>query len=242
LIYLYCSDYRKKLQVWRKKHDPEKEEFVYPWPKEPEWTKPEIYALEQFYLGESFSCKTIDAYGTFFKDEHKSVRDIRKVKDKSRMSPIKGIVRSFFEFKVKKETSKYYGQPMIKAVIEDVHGEQCTCTIFPDRWGNVKSRIKEVNSKAEFAPGLALSFSGSTNNYEDDIGIILDDLYNLSMSPAIPADLKPKKINLKEAKAKIETEETLNNKDSKGLFEEMEDYLYDMGLIDLDEEEQEDSN
>lgn len=235
LIYLYCSDYRKKLQVWKKKHDPEKEEFFYPWPKEPDWSKPEIYALEQFYLGESFSCKTADAYGYFFKDEHKNIRDIKKSGDKVKLSPIKGIVRSFFEFKVKKETSKYYGQPMAKVVIEDVNGEYCMCTIFPDRWEKVKSRIKEVNSKAEFEAGLALSFAGNTNIYEDEIGIILDEIHDLSLSPAMPADLKPKKVNLKEAKVKVE--ENIDNKDYNGLFEEMEDYLYDLGLIDLEEED-----
>lgn len=241
LMYLYCSDYRKKLQVWKKKHNPEKEEFIYPWPKEQDWSKPEIYALENFYLGESFSCKTIDAYGNFFKEEHKTVRDIKKAKDKSRISPIKGIVSSFFEFRVKKETSKYYGQSMIKAVLEDVNGEQCMCTIFPDRWNTLKNRIKEINSKAQFDVGLALSFSGNTNNYEDDIGIILDELYNLSISPAVPADLKPKKVNLKEAKAKADAEEeTINNKDPDSLFEEMEDYLYDLGLIDLQEDEDSD--
>jgi DNA polymerase-3 subunit alpha len=236
LIYLYCSDYRKKLQVWRKKHDPEKETFFYPWPKENEWAKSEIYALEQFYLGESFSCKVVDAYKEFFKDDHKRVQDIRKSKDKTKLSPVKGIVRDFFEFRVKKETSRYYGMAMIKAVIEDASGEQCTCTIFPDRWKIMQDRIKEVNSKAEFAPGLALSFSGNTNNYEDNMGVIVDDLYNLSMPPSLPADLKPKKVNLKEAKSKVE-EENINNTDPKSMFEEMEDYLYDQGLIDIKEDE-----
>ena len=38
-MFLYCSDYRKKLSVWRKKHDPEKENFEFPWPVEAEWSK-----------------------------------------------------------------------------------------------------------------------------------------------------------------------------------------------------------
>src|SRR6185436_3546250 len=61
VIYLYCSDYRKKLQVWLKKHDPKVDEFVYPWPKETDWSISELYALEQFYLGESYVCKPADA-------------------------------------------------------------------------------------------------------------------------------------------------------------------------------------
>mgnify|MGYP006356509355 CR=1 FL=1 len=52
-----------------------------------------------------------------------------------------------FEFKVKKETSKYYGQSMIKAVIEDKNGEQCKLTIFPDKWSMVLKKIKSVITK-----------------------------------------------------------------------------------------------
>lgn len=234
LLFLYCSDFRKKLQVWLKKHDPKTEEFKYPWPTEPDWKLSELYALEQYYLGESFTCKPAEAYGKFFKDSHYTVYEVKKAKDKTKLSPVKGIIRDYFEFKVKKETSKYYGQSMIKAVIEDKNGDQCSCTIFPDRWKTVQDRIKEVNSKATFDSGLALSFGGNTNNYEDDMGIILDDLFDLSLIPALPPDLKAKKVNLKEAKsAKLSTE---NTNDPKSLLEEIEDTLYDEGLIDLDEE------
>lgn len=235
MIYLYCSDFRKKLQVWLKKHNPLTEEFMYPWPSEPDWKLSELYALEQYYLGESFTCKPADAYGKFFKDNHYTVYEVKKSKDKTKVSPVKGIIRDYFEFKVKKETSKYYGQSMIKAVIEDKNGEQCSCTIFPDRWKLVQNRIKEVNSKAEFDSGLALSFAGNTNNYEDDMGIILDDLYDLALPPLVPADLKAKKINLKETKLKTKESEEKTN-DPKSLLEEIEDSLYDEGLIDLDED------
>lgn len=234
LLFLYCSDYRKKLQVWRKKHDPLVDEFVYPWPKEPEWSISELYALERYYLGESFVCKPMVAYGDFFKDSHKIIYDIKKAKDKTKLSPIKVIVRDYFEFKVKKETSKYYGQPMIKAIIEDKDGEQCGCTIFPDRWQTVQKRIKEVNSKAEFEPGIALSFGGGTNSYEDDIGVILDDLFDIKPLPSLPPDLKAKKINLKEAKKLVKEKDRV---ETKTLFEEIEDNLINEGLIDLDEDD-----
>jgi DNA polymerase-3 subunit alpha len=240
LIFLYCSDYRKKLQVWMKKHDPSKEEFVYPWPKETDWSLSELYALEQYYLGESFVCKPSEAYGKFFKDDHLTIYDIRKLEDKSRISSFKGIVRSFFAFKVKKETSKYYGQPMIKAVIEDKNGEQCGCTIFPDALNKLQERIKQINSKAIFDAGLALEFSGSTNVYEDEIGIILDDLFTLMLPPATPSDLKAKKINLKEAKAALNQSNDECITDPKALMEKIEDILYDEGLIDLDADPEDD--
>jgi DNA polymerase III alpha subunit len=241
-IFLYCSDYRKKLQVWLKKHDPSKEEFVYPWPIEPDWSVQELYALEQYYLGESFICKPAVAYNTFFKEDHFTVADIKKSKDKANIGSIKGIVRDFFEFRVKKETSKYYGKPMIKAVLEDKNGEQCTLTIFPDRWDTVQKRIGEINKKATFGVGIALHFSGNTNNYEDDMGIILDQLFNIALPPAVPADLKAKKINLKEAKAKLSgsKEEDEIPKNPQEILDNIEDTLYDEGLIDLDEEPEDD--
>lgn len=236
-IYLYCSDYRKKLQTWLKKHDPLTEEFHYPWPEEEDWKLSEKYALEQYYLGESFVCRPADAYGSFFKDDHLTIARIKKMKDRSRIAPIKALVRSFFEFKVKKETSKYYGQPMIKAIIEDINGEQCSCTIFPDRWKTIQQRMKDLQSKAVFDTGLALSFSGVTNNYEDEVGLILEELFNLSLPPALPQDLKAKKVSLRDTKDKIqETVGKLN--DVKELVEQIEDYLYDQGLIDLDEEQE----
>ncbi len=231
LIYLYCSDYRKKLQVWCKKHDPKTEEFVYPWTKEGEWRMSELYALEQFYLGESFVCKPYQAHGRFFAQDHNNITDIKKSADKTTMSSVIAIVKDYFEFKVKKETSKYYGQSMIKAVIEDMHGEQCSCTIFPDRWQTVQDRIKQVHSKATFDTGIALRFSGNTNDYDDNMGIILSNLYDVSLNPALPADLKAKKVSLKDTKPNKLKINKIDN-----LLEQIEDHLYDEGLIDLDED------
>jgi len=236
-MFLYCSDYRKKLQIWLKKHDPIKDQFVYPWPVEPDWSVQELYALEQYYLGESFICKPAAAYGNFFKSDHATVYDIKKSKNKSNINSVKGIVTNFFEFRVKKETSKFYGKPMVKAVIEDKNGATITLTIFSDKWDIVKERVKEINKKAVFSVGMALHFSGNTNVYEDDIGIILNDLFDIALPPALPDDLKAKKINLKEAKAKIFNKEELKKPSSvQEIEDQMEDSLYDEGLIDLDEE------
>jgi DNA polymerase III alpha subunit len=234
LIFLYCSDYRKKLQTWLKRHDPNKETFSYPWPKEDNWTKPEIYALEHFYLGESFSCKPVDAYGTFLKGESVLVAQIKKAKDKVPIHAFKGIVRDFFEFRIKKE-GKYYGQPMVKALLEDRTGDQIGITIFPDKWKMVQERIQRISKKTKFEAGLAMYISGITNNYEDEMGIILDNIYDIAPSPTVPTDLKAKKVNLKEAR--IKASEPMEEADKKqSLFERIEDILYDEGLVDLDEE------
>jgi DNA polymerase III alpha subunit len=232
LMFLYCSDYRKKLNVWLKKHDPNTDQFIFPWPKESDWTKAEIYALEQFYLGESFSCRPEDAYNTFFKDDHQLVSDVKKAKDKTNIQSIKGIVKEMFEFKVKKETSKYYGMPMIKAVMEDKKGDQCSFTIYPDRWKLIQDKLSSIKGKVKFEPGVALHFSGNVNNYEGDVGIILDKIYNFALVPAKPEDLKAKKISLKkENKLIIDV-----NQSQESLFEEIEDEMINDGSLDWDED------
>jgi len=236
-IFLYCSDFRKKLQQWMKKHNPSKEEFIYPWEQKSEWSKSELYALEQYYLGESFICKPADAYGTFFKDKHIMIKDVKKAKEKTKLSPIKGIIRNFFEFKVKKETSKFYGKSMIKAVIEDASGDTCGLTIFPDKWENVQKRLKQIHSKAIFESGIALSFTGSVNNYEDETGIILEDIFNISLIPAVPTDLKPKKVSLKQSKKAEKIIEEIASANPESLMTDIEDFLYDQGLIDPVEED-----
>jgi hypothetical protein len=131
---------------------------------------------------------------------------------------------------------------MIKAIIEDKSGEQCSLTIFPDRWKDMQDRIKKIHSKAVFDVGLALHFSGNVNSYEDEVGIICDKLYNIARMPSVPDDLKAKKISLKESRGKKSEDEKDADKNatSQDLLEQIEDSLYDQGLIDLDAEVEDD--
>lgn len=245
LMYLYCSDYRKKIQVWMKKHDAATETFVYPWPDETPWTKAQLYAQEQFYLGEGFVCDKKDAYGMFFKEgSFMNIEHIKKSQDKTYIKSIKAVIKDYFEFKIKKAESRYVGQSMVKATIEDINGEQSSLTIFPDRWKLMQERTKELfGNKFKFEPGVAIHFSGNTNFYEDEIGIIMDKVYNMTPIPQRPIDLQAKKINLRVAKTdktkvKPEVEKTYQN--PLEFFEEMEDWMYDEGLIDLNDEESDD--
>jgi DNA polymerase-3 subunit alpha len=234
-IFFYCSDYRKKLQVWLKNHDPKTEKFVYPWPEEPEWSSPELYALEQYYLGDAFCCGYKEAYGAFFKDQNlsASIEQVRKMPDRSRFKSVRGVIQDIFEFRVKKETSKYFGKAMIKATLQDVKGEQCGLTIFPDGWEKVQQQIKDFyNSKFEFEIGGAIHFGGSVNVYEDEIGLVLDGIYLYQPPPQRPSDLKAKKVSLKSAKEKIDIEKA----SSQELFDQIEDELYEEGLLELNDE------
>jgi DNA polymerase III subunit alpha len=226
-IYLYCSDYRKKLQIWLKKHDSNVEEFVYPWVEEPNWNIAELFALEKHYLNEGFICKPAEVYGNFFKLKHWTINLLKKSTNKTKVECFKGILRDFFEFRVKKETSKYYGQPMAKLTFEDKNGEVISCTVFPDRWQKFQERMQMINKKAVMENGLAFSLAGSVNVYEGEVGFIVDELLDLKLPPVIPSDLKAKKVSLRKPK-----EENMQI----SLEEEIEDQLYDQGLIDLDEE------
>lgn len=228
-MYQYCQDYRKKLQIWLKTHDPKTETFNYPWAKENEWKISELYALELEYLNEAFICKPHLAYNEFFKENHGSISDIKKKTEKTIIPSIKVIVTDFREFKVKKEASKFYGMSMIKATVEDKFGESCSLTIFPDKWTKVEQRLKQISSKFKFDVGMALHISASTNAYEDEVGLILESLFNAAMIPAKPDDIKEKKkVSLKDAKKTQNA--TLD------LFSKIEDSLYDQGLIDFEDE------
>ncbi len=197
LLYIYCTDYRKKLQVWLKKHNPETENFEFPWVNDPEWTKPELYALEKHYLGEAFACSKREAFGEFFKgNKHFNLSQLKSCGDRTPLTSVKAEIKSIFEFKVKKVNSKYFGQEMLKVLIEDEFGVQAGLTIFPDRWRLIKQKVRSENK--EFIPGFVIHLAGTSNLYDNEIGIILDNLYDILPPPPLPTDLKSKKKPLEE--------------------------------------------
>jgi len=232
-MFLYCSDYRKKLQVWLKTHDSNEDEFAYPFPNEGEWDLPGLYALEIDYLNEGFICGKTDAYSKFFKsNDYVNIGDAKKTANKTSIRSMKAIIKDMFEFTVKKETSKYYGKPMWKILLEDIKNDQCTLTVFPDRVERINEMIKDLyRNKYKLDIGFGLHFSGTTNLYEDEIGIILKDMYNIVPPPAKPNDLHSRKINLKILKKE-------NKGKEQSIIEELEDELLASGLIDIEDDEE----
>lgn len=237
-VFLYCSDYRKKIQVWLKKHDPSKEKFEYVFPKEKNWSISELYALEKSYLGEAFICKNSDAYIGFFNNKSTLFSEIKTMVDRDQIKSVRAIVKDIFEFKVKKENSKYIGEYMIKATIEDECGSFITLTIFPTKWKEVKERIRKLyGSKYKFDVGVAIHFSATVNVYEDELGIVLENLFDFAPPPSLPKDFKVKKTIETKKVAKKSTEDILsiniNNTDD--ILYDIEDQLIDEGLLDLNE-------
>lgn len=223
-IFLYCSDYRKKLQSWSKKHTPD-ETFVYPFPTGEDWLLSEKYALEKKYLGESFICKPAKAYGSFFDGQSITIKKCKEFKNKTKVGPVKVLVTDAFIFKVKKEGSKLFGKNMARLTIEDKNGDSSPLTIFPDYWELMVAKLKKT--KMEFGVGTVFSMAGSVNIYEDEFGIVLDEIYSIAPPPQVPEDLKHKKVSLRASK----------QKSLPTLLEDIEDELYEEGLIDLEEED-----
>lgn len=227
LIFLYCADYRKKLQVWLKKHDPKVEHFDFPWTDEKEWSKPELYALEKHYLGEAFVCSKKEAFVNFFDDDREiNLAQVKTAKNRQQFHSLKAEIKDIFILKVKKNGSKFLGQEMAKVLIEDQNGFQCSLTIFPDRWQIIKKKLE--NKKYKFDVGCGIYFSASCNIYENERGLILDEVYSSCMPPSLPKDLKSKKISFKSKQAKSSSGDDL--------IDELEADLINAGMVDLNED------
>jgi DNA polymerase III alpha subunit len=230
LIYLYCADYRKKIQVWNKKHSLLNEKFIYQWPAIKDWSIPELYALEKLFLNETFICNKKDAYikqdqTKFFNDMESTIKKVKQMTNNEMVPSLKAEIKTIFEFKVKKATSKYLGKPMLKCDIQDEFGEEITLTIFPDKFNEIQELMKHrAGGKNKFDVGLAIHFSAKVNIYEDNLGLIMYDLYSWLPTPPLPHDLGARKISIKSVKS---TQNTL---------EDIEDQLFEQGLIDLNSE------
>lgn len=242
-MFLYASDFKKKLQVWLKKKHKDGETFNYPWPDDREdWTIAQKYALERYYIGEGLSGNKIQAYPGFFNSAApkfatfpEQYPDPGDPNESYRIPPFQAEVIGFFEFKVKKENSKSFGKPMAKVMLEDPWGTPMMMTVFPKQWANIKERVKILTGgKSEFVPGIAIFASGNINWYEGDISIIFEDLLKCDPPPPLPSDLKPKKVSMRTSRARKKIEEM----EVEDLIEAVEDGLIEDGLIKTLEEDE----
>lgn len=190
-IWKYCSDYRKTLTNWKKKHSIN-DEFSYKFENvQDEWNVDELYALEKHFMGEAFICTPAKAYKSFFSNQYMLVNQIKKIQDKSKIKSFKCILNDFVELTIKKETSKFFGKTMVKAIVEDSSRNTISLTIFPDRWEDLIKKMAQA--KIKFEPGIAMHISCTSNIYEDEVGIIYDGIYEVSNYPQLPKDIKEKK-------------------------------------------------
>src|SRR4030067_869152 len=101
-----------------------------------------MYAQEIYYMGEGFCCDLRGAYAGFFNNnalELSKLSEIFPEPDKSddryfitaKDGVVQGVIRDYFEFKVKNEKSKVFGEMMARIDIEDPYGGIASMTVFP---------------------------------------------------------------------------------------------------------------
>lgn len=240
-MYLYCSDYREKLRIWQKKKI--QKQFSYPEDVVKEWNLNDKFAIECKFIGEAFCCRPYKVYGNFFSGNNLTLNRIKNMPEKTKIPSFKGIIKDFFEFKVKKKESKNFGQSMAKMTLEDVEGNLVSCTIFTDKLVEARKRMSSFKKGMDFTKNLAINVACFVNMYDDEMNLIIDTLYQVATPPEVPskANLASRKINMRIAK-----EDTLLNKcdiednikeDEDNIEEDIEDVLYSKGHINLDEDE-----
>lgn len=221
-MFLHASDYKKKLQAWNKRQDKSeklalknKAEFVrssfkYPWPENTgEWTMAEKYAMEVYYLGEAFCCNTAQGYESLFDNralDFTRLPDLFPMPEKenekyfipSYEGVVEGVLKDYFEFQVKNEKSKIFGETMAKVDIEDKWGNIIPMTIFPRGLNQFHTRLRTLTrSKVKLEPGIGVHCSASANWYEGDISLVFEDLKKVHSIPPKPKDLKHRIVSMK---------------------------------------------
>lgn len=240
-MFLYASDYKKKLQVHLKKK--KAESFHYPWPQDGEWTIPEINALEQKYIGEGLTGSKMNVYEGFFssialnfsefkkKYPEATKEEIKRNKSKYKVFPVEGIIRGIFEFTVKKEDSSLCGQTMARITLEDPYDNQIEMVCFPDGLEHFKKRLKDLskpNKPVILEVGAGLKISGSISWYEGDISLIFEELIQCCPPPPLPADLKAKKITTQSSRSRNKKNEV----NEQELLIDIEEELIEEGFAD----------
>ncbi len=240
------------------------DEFVYPWPANVKpWTTRERYALEEFYMGEGISGTVKERYEGFFDEfainfnklreimpyEHQSEdeRENRRANTHNiqmqKIRGLKGIITTLFSFRVKKEDSKIFGQEMARIVVQDPWGNDLSVIAFPEAWEGMQQRIERElgRGKQKVEPGIAIYFSGSfqwenahTNSF------ILGDILDYRPIPALPADLKSRKVKMPRG-SKLSKKE-IDELEKEDLVEQLEEEMVDEGVSPIfdDDETEED--
>jgi len=215
-IFQCCGDLRKSLTSWKKKHSLAKENFIYKFDDDTEWSVDELYALENHYMGEAFICKPYKAYKTFFQNQYILINHMKEMDDRKYIKSFKFIIKEAIPLTIKKEKSKYFGMEMYKMIVEDSTQNTISVTIFPDKLNDLKQKLKKIKNSIE--PGVAMHIGATINKYNDEVGLIYDCIYELHPIPQLPKDIKEKK--------KIK-------KDKDSLLEEIESELDFLGKIDI---------
>jgi DNA polymerase-3 subunit alpha len=110
LMFLYGSDYKNKLKVHLKKSEEKRGQFNYPWPEEQEWKPGELFALEEYYMGEGVSGTLNERFNGFFEEDSMDFSKFPKFFSYNNLKPDKPLRtdKQREEFEKKKRYSNTY--------------------------------------------------------------------------------------------------------------------------------------
>ena len=203
---LYCSDVRKKYREW-KKRNPDKK-FVYDLPKD-EWSKDELRAYETHFIGEALTGTKKDSFEKLFSG-HPSVSkisELEKMKNRTNVI-IEAEVKDLFFFKVKKESSKIYGQECCRMLLEDLHDEQIAVVFFPEALGMLRMLFESQFSEEKIEKGFGIRVAGTVSRYNNEISVIASDIYGLFTPTEMPTKIEQKKLVISSVSSKKKNEIT----------------------------------
>lgn len=229
--------------------------FNYPFPNEKPWTIQELFALEDFYMGEGISGSIFERYPKFFdknktipfaalqqmfpwKLHHEDDRLNRKANThylgNQKLRPLEAVVTSVFSFTVKKEDSPIFGQEMARLTVQDPWGDEAAMLCFPEAWEGMKTRIeKELSGgKQSVEPGIAIRFLGSFQwENEHSTSFVLSDILDYKSAPSLPEDRSSKKVKMPRA-TKLKALSDLSKEE---LLTELEDEALDNGFSSIED-------
>ncbi len=223
----------------------------------------ETYALEEYYMGEGIAGTIYERYEGFFNDKvaefsklpelmpyHKvsdNEKEDRKgnthfipssdggAENKDVIVGLKGVINTLWSFKVKKEDSKIFGQVMARMTVQDPWGNELSMLAFPDGWEQMQERVKMLSDgKLKPDVGLAIFFNGAFQwETQHQYSFILGDIVDCKGPPALPADLKARKVRMPRVKrVKKKDVEELSEEE---LMEKLEDELVELGTAPIDD-------
>lgn len=231
-------------------------DFKYPFPKEKPWTVQEMYALEEFYMGEGISGDTFQRYPKFF-DKEKSIpfaalkqmfpwqhkdndeRLNRKANThflgNYKLRPLEALITDMFVFIVKKEDSPIFGQEMARFKIQDPWGEESDLVCFPEAWENMKKRIEKELSRGgqKIGPGMAIRFLGLFQwENENSTSFVLSDILDYKSPPSMPQDRSSKKVKLPRSKSIKEIDDMTQEE----VLDKLENEALEDGMLSIEDD------
>lgn len=231
--------------------------FNYPFPEDKPWSVQDLFAMEEFYMGEGISGDVFERYPGFF-DKKKTIpfdalcqmfpwerkeeeeRANRKANThylgNYKIRPIEAIIMSIFSFIVKKEDSPIFGQEMARLTIQDPWGTESTLLCFPEAWAGMKQRFSELSGgKQKVDVSFAIRFLGLFQwENENSTSFVLSDILDYKAPPSLPEDRKSKKVKMPRSK-KIKAKDICDMA-QEDIFEELESEVLDEGYTIIEEE------